>query len=485
MAIQIYNSQTQTKETLEPVHPGEVRMYVCGPTVYDLLHVGNFRGAIFFNLVRNWLEKSGYKVTYVYNYTDVDDKIIKRSQSEGVDVSVVSEKYIAEFEKDYLDLKLRPQTHNPKVTEFMGPIVELISDLIKNGKAYEVGGDVYFSVESFPDYGKLSRKRLEDLESGYRIEVDARKRHPADFALWKKSKPDEPHWPSPWSNGRPGWHIECSAMSRALLGETIDIHGGGLDLIFPHHENEVAQSEGASGKPFVKIWMHNNMLTFGNQKMSKSLGNVRTGRSFIQQYNAEILKFMMLSVHYRSVLDFSEPTVESAIGSLARFYSSLAFAENLLKAEVPLAPVPEKVQSAFEAADRAIEKALNDDFNTPEVLASWHEVMRLFNGLCRTPGKVTPEKKAVAEVYFHWLRDRARVMALLQEPPGEFLRRLDDLLLEKKQIKRSDIDALVASRAKARENKNFEQADQLRQKLNELGISVQDSADKTEWEVSK
>lgn len=483
--VRIHNSQTGAKEEFVPVHPGEVRMYVCGPTVYDFLHVGNFRGAIFFNLVRNWFEKLNYKVTYVYNYTDVDDRILKKAKEEGVEPSVISERYIAEFQKDYASLKLRPQTYNPRVTEYMQQIIDIISDLIKNGKAYAVDGDVYFDVHEFKEYGKLSHKNIEDLESGYRIEVDDRKKNPVDFALWKKGKTGETTWPSPWSDGRPGWHIECSAMSRALLGDTIDIHGGGLDLVFPHHENEIAQSECATGKPYVKYWMHNNMLNFGNQKMSKSIGNVRTGRSFIEQYNAEILKFMMLSVHYRSTLDFSEATIETAIGTLAKFYSSLAFAEKLLKENVALVPVPEKFQAAIDAADKTMNEALSDDFNTPEVLASWFEILRLFNNQCRTPGKVTPEKKAMAEVFFHWLKSKAALMALLQEPPTEFLRKLDDMLLQKKNVVRADVDALVQARASARASKNFAKADEVRGRLTELGINVQDSASGTDWEVTK
>lgn len=485
MAIVIYNSQTQKKEEFKPVHPGEVRMYVCGPTVYDYLHVGNFRGAIFFNLVRNWLEKQGYKVTYVYNYTDVDDKIINRAKEEKVDALEISEKYIKEFQADYASLKLRPQSKNPKVTEFMGPIVEFIQDLIERGKAYVVGGDVYYDVHAFSGYGKLSHKKLEDLESGYRIEVDERKKHPADFALWKAAKPGEPKWPSPWSEGRPGWHIECSAMSRSLLGDTIDIHGGGIDLIFPHHENEVAQSEGCTGKTFVNYWMHNNMLNFGNQKMSKSLGNVRTARSFIQEYNGEILKFMMLSVHYRSTSDFSVDGIENAIGQLARFYSSLCLAEKLVAEPLNLVPVPEKFQQAVDAANQGIEEALNDDFNTPEVMARFFELMRLFNNMCRTPGKARPEQKAIAEVYFHWLRDKGQLLALFQEPPARFLRELDDMLLKKSGVARADVDKLVEERMAAREQKNFGRADELRAKLTAMGIAIMDSQAGTEWEVHK
>lgn len=485
MSIQIYNSQTHKKEEFVPLHEGEVRMYVCGPTVYDFLHVGNFRGAIFFNLVRNWFEKRGFKVTYVYNYTDVDDKIINRAKEEKVDSHVISEKYIQEFEKDYSSLRLRPQTHNPRVTEFMQQIITFVGELINRGVAYQAGGDVYFDVHKFPNYGKLSHKKLEDLEAGYRIDVDERKKHPADFALWKAAKPGEPKWPSPWSEGRPGWHIECSAMSRALLGDTIDIHGGGIDLIFPHHENEVAQSEGATGKPFVKYWMHNNMINFGNQKMSKSLGNVRTARSFIEQYNAEVLKYMMLSVHYRSMSDFSESAIGIAIGSLARFYSGLVWAEKICAEKLSLVPVPEKFTTLLKKVDGEIAAALDDDFNTPLVIAGFYEVLREFNNVCRAPGKVTPEKKAIAETFLGWLKNKGEILALFQEDPTIYLRALDDMLLKQKGLVRENINQLVLQRSTARASKDFATADRLRGELQGLGILVQDSAVGTEWEVQK
>lgn len=485
MSIQIYNTQTQKLEAFQPFHPGEVRMYVCGPTVYDFLHVGNYRGAIFFNLVRNWFEKSGYKVTYVYNYTDVDDKIIHRANELGVNSSEVSERFIKEFEIDYKTLGLKSHSYNPRVTEHMDGIIDFIQNLVAQNKAYVVDGDVYYDILSFKDYGKLSHKKLEDLESGHRIEVDGRKKHPADFALWKGTKEGEPSWSSPWGQGRPGWHIECSAMIRALLGETIDIHGGGMDLIFPHHENEVAQSEGCTGKPFVRYWMHNNMINFGQQKMSKSLGNIVTGRSFIEQHGPEVLKFMVLSVHYRSPLDLSEEQIHIVIRGLARIYSSLALAEKLVAQSAELVPVPEKFQKTLDEAERGIEQSLNDDFNTAEVMARIYEVVRTFNNLCRTPGKLTPEKKAVAEVFYSWLRDKGRMLALFQEPAQDFLRNLDDRLLKEKGLVREEVDQLVRERSQARLDKNFQRSDELRDQLKSLGILVQDSAEGTEWEVDK
>jgi cysteinyl-tRNA synthetase len=483
LGISIYNSETHKKEDFQPIVPNEVKMYVCGPTVYDLLHVGNFRGAIFFNLVRNWFEYRGFKVTFVYNYTDVDDRIINRAKADGVDSHVISEKYIQEFEKDFGSLKLRKHTHNPKVTDFMNPIIAFVETLIKNGVAYEVEGDVYFDVHAFPKYGKLSHKNLEDLESGARIEVDERKKNPADFALWKKAKPGEPFWKSPWGEGRPGWHIECSAMARTLLGDTIDIHGGGLDLLFPHHENEVAQSEGATGKPFVRYWMHNNMLNFGSQKMSKSLGNVRSARSFIAEYHPEIFKYMMLSAHYRSILDFSPDQFEHVISNLARIYSALALASRTAQASSE--PTPADFQKVLDTAKDGVEAALDDDFNTPEALARLFEVIRTFNNTVKTPGPVTPKKAAVSKAFLQWAGWLGNLMSLFAESPADFLRFLDDMLLKQKKLERASIDALVQERAQARLNKDFSRSDELRKQLSEMGIAVQDGPQGSEWEVQK
>lgn len=482
--IVIYNSQSHQKEEFQPLTPGHVTMYLCGPTVYDYLHVGNFRGPIFFNLVRNWLEYRGYQVKFVYNYTDVDDKIINRAKEDGVPASEISERYIVEFEKDFNSLKLRDHTINPRVTEFMAQIISFVRELVDNGKAYVIDGDVYYDVHAFPQYGKLSHKNLDELESGVRIEVDSRKKHSADFALWKKSKEGEPFWPSPWGNGRPGWHIECSAMARTLLGDSIDIHGGGLDLIFPHHENEIAQSEGATGKPFVRYWMHNNMLNFGSQKMSKSLGNIRTARSFMSEYNSEIFKYLMLSAHYRSVLDFSPVQLEHVISALARIYSALCLAENTVKQNGNGAPVPE-FEKVIADARSGVEKNLDDDFNTPEVLARLFEVIRVVNNLVRTSGPVTPKKAGVAKSFLQFTAWLSGLLSLFQEPPAQFLRTLDDMLLKKKNLQRSQIDQLVHERNAARASKDFKLADELRNQLVNMGIQVQDGAQGSEWEVAK
>ena len=485
MSIQIYNTLSGNKEKFESLEPGKVRMYVCGPTVYDYLHVGNFVGAVFFNLVRNWLEKRDYDVTYVYNYTDVDDKIINRANKEGEDPKAIAEKYIAEFEKDYGALGLKPHTKNPRVTEHMGHIIEFIKGLVDKDMAYVLDKDVYYNVQGFESYGKLSNKNLDELAAGYRVEIDDRKKHVSDFALWKSAKEGEPFWESPWGNGRPGWHIECSAMNHAIFGDQIDIHGGGLDLVFPHHENEIAQSEGLTGKCFAKYWMHNNMLQFGNVKMSKSLGNIRTGRSFMDEYTPEVLKFLVLSSHYRSPIDFSQKQIDRAISNVARFYSSLSHAESLIAGDGALAPVPEKFEQALAKANQGIEKALDDDFNSSMAMAEFYEVMKFYNQLCRKPGKVTDEQKAVAEAYSAWLKTKGEFMALFQESPSEFLKELDDILLLRKKIERAKVDELVAQRTQARADKDYAKSDALRDELVSLGISLQDGAAGTTWEVDK
>ncbi|MEK6624178.1 MAG: cysteine--tRNA ligase, partial [Bdellovibrionota bacterium] len=402
----IYNTLTKNKMSFHPLDPKQVKMYVCGPTVYGLLHVGNFRGAIFFNLVRNWLETQGRKVTYVYNYTDVDDKIIAKAQSEGVSSQVISERYIAEFEKDFKRLGLHKQDYNPRVTEFIPQIVNFISELVKLEKAYVVEGEVFYDISKFPSYGKLSGKKLEELEAGHRVVVDQKKKGPHDFVLWKPSKAGEPSWDSPWSKGRPGWHIECSAMIYEILGPTIDIHGGGIDLIFPHHENEIAQGEGRTGAPYCKYWMHNNFINMNDEKMSKSLGNIVTARKFMDDYHPEILKYLILSAYYRAQVSFNEEKILQTIAALARIYSALRDAEKVARASGPdntQLAAPDFVQ-AMKVADTKIADALNDDFNTVEMGAQIFEIVRLFNAL--TPVKKAKELQvqATARLFLEWVR---------------------------------------------------------------------------------
>ncbi len=486
MALQIFNSLSQKKEEFVPLVPGVVKMYLCGPTVYGLLHIGNFRGPIFFNLVRNWLEASGYDVNFVYNYTDVDDRIIEKAIAEKTASSVISERYIEEFKTDFAALSLRPHDSNPKVTDSMQSIVQMIDELVKKGAAYVVEGEVLFSVRKFSEYGKLSHRNIDDLKQAARGELNQKKTDPLDFALWKPAKPGEPKWPSPWGEGRPGWHIECSAMIRTILGESIDIHGGGMDLLFPHHENEVAQSEACTGKTFVKYWMHNNMINFGDRKMSKSLGNIKTAREFLKEYNSEILKYMMLSIHYRSVSDFSESAIENAISGLARIYSALALANHLHSSSdiVPGAVNP-KFEKTIKAEDEQIKKALDDDFNTPEVMASFFKVVRSFNTFYRYGMKITPDVRATTMSFESWLRQKGDMLSLFQEDASHYLRILDDMLLKQKNLERAAIDKLVSERSAARKNKDFKRGDEIRAELTTLGIKVFDLGDSSQWEVEK
>ena len=469
--------------------PGEVKMYVCGPTVYGLLHIGNFRGPIFFNVVRNWLEKSGYKVRFAYNYTDVDDKIINRANEEGTTSEAIATKYIEEFKKDFAALGLKPHTYNPTVTETMEPIVKMVDELIKRDRAYVANdGEVLYSVRSFDGYGKLSRKNIDDLQAGARVEVDKKKRDPMDFALWKPAKPGEPKWSSPWCDGRPGWHIECSAMAKNIFGDTIDIHGGGSDLIFPHHENEIAQSEGSSGQQFARYWMHNNMLTLGGGKMSKSQGNIMTARDFLEKYDAEILKFMMLSVHYRSLSDFSDSGLATAIAGLGRIYSSLALAEKLIQAGAGVVAAA-KGAKAFEevlaTADADVAKAMNDDFNTPELFAVIYAMIKAFNSSVRAGQKVTPEVLATAQRFTAWMHTQGEMLALFRESPAAYLLKLDDRLLAEKGLERAAIDAKLAERAAVRAAKDFKRSDEIRDELAALGIAVSDTPQGAVWEVAK
>lgn len=484
MSLKIYNSLTKKKEDFVPVKAPQVKMYLCGPTVYDFLHVGNFRGVVFFNLLRNWLEHSGYQVTYALNFTDVDDKIIQRAHEKGLTPQELTEKFIAEYKKDFATLGLRPHDYNPTVTETMGEITSMISRLVEKKNAYASQGDVLFSIESFKEYGKLSGRHPEELIAGARVEVDEKKKNPLDFALWKAAKEGEISWPSPWGPGRPGWHIECSAMIEKIFGgEQIDIHGGGTDLIFPHHENEIAQSEACSGHHFVKYWVHNNMLNFGGQKMSKSLGNLVTMREFLTQYNAEIYKWMILSAHYRTASDFSEAGVDRAVSGLARIYSALAAAETYLTPEVTA------TDAAFDKliaeAWGKITEALDDDFGTPEALAAVFEVVRAFNNQVKRGLKPQPALQGKSLAFKKFIQKTGALLSLFEQPAHEFLQSLDDMLLQKMNVSRSAVEALVAERTAVRAAKDFAKSDELRGKLTEMGISVSDTPQGSYWEVTK
>ena len=381
--LKIHDTAQRKKVDFTPLNPPAVKMYCCGPTVYDLLHIGNFRGAVFYNFIRNWLEFSGYRVEYIYNFTDVDDKILNRSKEQGIEPGTLASQYIEEFKKDYQSLGLALPSHTPKATETMGEIIQLVSSLIQKGRAYEINGDVFYSVKSFPSYGSLSGRNTDELLVGARVEVNNKKKNPLDFALWKKTKPEEKwFWKSPWGPGRPGWHIECTAMIHKYLGQEIDIHGGGTDLIFPHHENETAQSEGLSGKPYVRYWIHNNMIAFGGDKMSKSLGNLITMREFLKKYPGEVFKYLMLSSHYRSIVNFSGKTTQQALASLARLYSGLVKAREIVKEnerQIPHTPF----RKTLKKTEAEITEAFNDDFATPKAMALFFSLLKDFDEILR------------------------------------------------------------------------------------------------------
>ncbi len=486
--LKIYNTKSRTKETFQSINPKEVNIYVCGPTVYDLLHIGNFRGAIFFNLVRNHLENLDYEVKYIYNYTDIEDKIIKKALEKNANTQDISHHYIKEFEQDYKTLKIRKPTHTPRATSYIKEMIDLIEKLIKNKKAYVTNtGDVLYSVSDFKNYGKLSGKDLKTLEEGHRdIDVRVQKKNPLDFVLWKMAKKDEPFWESPWGNGRPGWHIECSVMSTEMLPSGIDIHGGGIDLIFPHHENEIAQSEGGYKKQFVKYWMHNNFISFKSEKMSKSLGNIILARTFMEKYDAEVFKYIILSSHYRSHSSLSTSQIQNAIAALARIYSSLAIAEKILSKKIDLENTNNKFSKIIETENKKALDALNDDFNTPLYFSSIFNVVREFNKYYKIGQKVTPELASIANLFYTFIKCKSKTLNLLEQTPAEsFLKKLDDLLLDAKNIKREEIDKLVNERTQTRKNKDYKKSDLLRKNLMGLGIELHDTKDETFWEVKK
>lgn len=489
MALVLLNSLTRKKEEFRPLQAPQVKMYVCGPTVYNFLHVGNFRGPVVFNLLRNWLEqKHGYQVTYALNFTDVDDRIIEKARSEKVEEKTISERYIEEYRKDFASLGLRPHEINPKVTDSIPQIIELVSRLIQNGKAYVAHGDVLYAIDSFSEYGKLSGRKPDELLAGARVEVDSKKRNPLDFALWKAAKPGEISWDSPWGPGRPGWHIECSAMVCHHLGEQIDIHGGGSDLIFPHHENEVAQSEGATGKLFSRYWLHVSMLNFSGQKMSKSLGNFVTMREFLERHHPEIYKWMILSVHYRSVCDFGPEALDRAIAGLARVYSALAVAESLLSLDSKLAveaPADAGFTKSVSEFHDKVAASLDDDLNTPEAFAAMFDLVRIFNGQVKRGLKPNASVLAKCRDFQKALVGYGSLLSLFQEPATKFLLTLDDLLLEAKGLARQDIQKLVDERSAVRAAKDFAKSDEYRDQLLAMGIAVSDTPQGSHWEVAK
>lgn len=462
--MKLYNTLTRQKEEFVPLKPGEVNMYVCGPTVYNFFHIGNGRTFIVFDTVRRYLEYRGYKVKFIQNFTDIDDKMIKKANDEGITVKELGERFIKEYYKDADALNIERATINPRATEFMEEIIQFVKDLVDRGYAYEVDGDVYFHTKKFSEYGKLSGQNLEDLQAGARINVDERKKDAMDFAIWKKQKPGEPAWESPWGMGRPGWHIECSCMAHNLLGDTIDIHAGGYDLIFPHHENEIAQSECRTGKPFAKYWMHSAFLNIDNKKMSKSLNNFFTAREILEKYDADVVRLFMLSAHYRAQLNFSEELLQSAKSALERLYNAIYNLENLSN-EVKRNELNEEEKEYIKRLDeyrqKYIEK-MDDDFNTADAIAVIFDMIKDININIKSDSS-----KEIIDYALSIIRELGGPLGILQKSTEEDVE--------------DEIQELINKREEARKEKNWALADEIRDKLKERGILLEDTPQGVRW----
>lgn len=464
--IKVYNTLNKKKEEFIPLTPGEVKMYVCGPTVYNFFHIGNGRTFIVFDTIRRYFEYRGFKVDFVQNFTDIDDKMIKKANEEGTTVKKIGDTYIKEYYQDADALNIERATVNPRATEFIGEIIKFVKGLVDKGYAYEVDGDVYFSTKKFQGYGKLSGQNIEDLQSGARISVDERKKDPMDFAIWKAQKPGEPAWNSPWGMGRPGWHIECSCMAKKLLGETIDIHAGGSDLKFPHHENEIAQSEALTGEPFARYWLHSAFVNVNNEKMSKSLNNFFTAREILERYDADVIRFLMLSAHYRQQLNFSEDLLESAKASVERIYNAIGNLENLID-EVSREEMNEEEKAYLESLNKYKEKyieKMDDDFNTADAITA------IFDLIKDTNTNITIDSsKELAQKALELIRE-------LGAPLGMFQKSTKVNLEE-------EIEALIAKRQQARKDRDFALADKIRDELKDRGIVLEDTPQGVRWKM--
>ena len=464
--IKVYNNLNKKKEEFIPLTPGEVKMYVCGPTVYNFFHIGNGRTFIVFDTIRRYFEYRGFKVDFVQNFTDIDDKMIKKANEEGTTVKKIGDTYIKEYYQDADALNIERATVNPRATEFIGEIIKFVKGLVDKGYAYEVDGDVYFSTKKFEGYGKLSGQNIEDLQSGARISVDERKKDPMDFAIWKAQKPGEPAWNSPWGMGRPGWHIECSCMAKKLLGETIDIHAGGSDLKFPHHENEIAQSEALTGEPFARYWLHSAFVNVNNEKMSKSLNNFFTAREILERYDADVIRFLMLSAHYRQQLNFSEDLLESAKASVERIYNAIGNLENLID-EVSREEMNEEEKAYLESLNKYKEKyieKMDDDFNTADAITA------IFDLIKDTNTNITIDSsKELAQKALELIRE-------LGAPLGMFQKSTKGNLEE-------EIEALIAKRQQARKDRDFTLADKIRDELKDRGIVLEDTPQGVRWKM--
>ncbi|PRR80923.1 cysteine--tRNA ligase [Clostridium vincentii] len=462
--MKLYNTLTRKKDEFKPITPKKVKMYVCGPTVYNYFHIGNGRTFIVFDTIRRYFQYRGYEVEFIQNFTDIDDKMINKAKDENTTVKEIGDKYISEYYKDADALNIKRATVNPRATEYIEDIIDFVKTLIEKRFAYEIDGDVYFSTKKFDSYGKLSGQNLENLQAGARINVDERKKDPMDFAIWKTQKPGEPAWKSPWGMGRPGWHIECSCMVKKLLGDTIDIHAGGMDLSFPHHENEIAQSESLTGKPFANYWLHSAFVNINNQKMSKSLNNFFTARDILKEYDADVVRFLMLSAHYRIQLNFSKELLDSAKSSMERLYNTVSNLENLLD-EITKQNLDNEEENYLNSLDKYRDKyieKMDDDFNTADAISVLFELSKDVN----TNIDIYSSKELVKKAL--------ELVRELGEPLG-ILQKTTKISLE------DEIEALIEARQNARKNKNFAMSDKIRDDLKARGIMLEDTAQGVRW----
>ncbi|PID77107.1 MAG: cysteine--tRNA ligase [Deltaproteobacteria bacterium] len=487
MSIKIYNTLTGKKEQLRTIEPNQVKLYVCGITSYDYCHIGHARSALAFDMMVKYLQYCGYKVTYVRNFTDIDDKIIARANELGISAEELASRFIDEFYTDMARLGVSRPDLEPKATEHIQEMIDFISELIEKGKAYQAGNDVYFAVESFADYGLLSHRKLEDMQAGARIAVNRQKKNPMDFVLWKGAKPGEPKWDSPWGAGRPGWHIECSAMSRKYLGETFDIHGGGKDLVFPHHENEIAQSQSCHGKPFANLWIHHGFVTIKDEKMSKSLGNFLTIRDVLDNYHPEVLRFFIFSTQYRTPLDFSETAMQNAMTGLDRLYESVAEIEKLKGVESnsdEKSAISAKDLQKLTSLEDRFQQAMNNDFNTAQAQGIFFDTIKIINKVraMLPPVPAACDKKLLLETV-EKLKTLGGIMGILTEDAKLYLAERKAKMLAGLEIDEETIEALIARRNAARADKNWAECDQIRDELARHRIELQDLPDGTKWSV--
>ena len=493
MTVRLYNTLTKKREEFIPIEEGKVGIYVCGITAYDVCHIGHARSAVVFDVIYRYLKYKGFDVTYVKNFTDVDDKIIGKAIGEGTDIGEISERYIREHNEDMDRLGVARPTAAPRATESIKGMIRLIETLMEKELAYVVDGDVYYSVEKFSGYGKLSGRSLDDMMAGARIDIDEKKKNPFDFVLWKSSKEGEPWWSSPWGKGRPGWHIECSVMSQRFLGDTFDIHGGGEDLIFPHHENEIAQSEGATGKPFAKYWIHNGFIKIDSEKMSKSLGNTLTIKEILNAYHPEVVRFFILQRHYKSYIDFSDSAMAEARGGMERVYTALkgikdAFGDGEGVSDLSEKDLAGEDEAAFEkvrALPVRFAEAMDDDFNTPMALGYIFDTVRIINGYLSKMGTQAARKSLLV---LHEARERVRevgkVLGLFLEDPDDYIAKNQEREVRKRGLDVEDIERLIDERKQAREAKNWTRADEIRDLLAAKGIFLKDTPTATTWKIA-